>query len=439
MGLFFRKSINFGLFRINLSKSGIGVSAGVKGARISTGSRGTYINLGRNGVYYRQKMNSAWKNTHTDPANENTYQADSPSGVKNFGNDEMIDSSKESTLERINSQAEKTIFTPFAVIVAVVWVIVVFGLLTNASSSPNNDNEKLILSLITLLTLPGSISLVWLTYRYDQHRRTVPLIYEIDDPARKDFLRISQACEAISKSYQIWCMSHQETHWGIAQISKKLPRYISTNIDVWSINSPRLILSFFPDQLLVRINEKYESIAYQDLTFHFHPSSPTVLSGNPPPDAEVVNRIWLYSRKDGGPDLRYKHNPLLPVVRYGQAVLTHRNGNRICLQTTSSQAAKYFCALMGDDGQQARSQTNSRQQNSNRAETRKPTVNKTAYNILGVKETATKEEVVAAYRNLVKMNHPDKVATLDPEFRTLAEKRMKEINAAYRTLIKRYE
>jgi hypothetical protein len=56
MGLFFRKSIKFGPFRVNLSKSGIGFSGGVKGARISTGPRGTELHLGRKGIYYRKKL-----------------------------------------------------------------------------------------------------------------------------------------------------------------------------------------------------------------------------------------------------------------------------------------------------------------------------------------------------------------------------------------------
>lgn len=41
MGWQFRKSINLGKgFRLNISKSGIGVSGGVKGARVSVGPRG---------------------------------------------------------------------------------------------------------------------------------------------------------------------------------------------------------------------------------------------------------------------------------------------------------------------------------------------------------------------------------------------------------------
>jgi hypothetical protein len=56
MGWSFRRSIRFGPIRFNLSKSGVGVSAGVKGARVSTGPRGTYVNVGRGGYYYRQKV-----------------------------------------------------------------------------------------------------------------------------------------------------------------------------------------------------------------------------------------------------------------------------------------------------------------------------------------------------------------------------------------------
>jgi hypothetical protein len=56
MGWFFRKSIKLGPMRLNLSKSGLGVSAGVRGARVSVGPRGAYLNVGRGGVYYRQKL-----------------------------------------------------------------------------------------------------------------------------------------------------------------------------------------------------------------------------------------------------------------------------------------------------------------------------------------------------------------------------------------------
>jgi S-DNA-T family DNA segregation ATPase FtsK/SpoIIIE len=58
MGFFLRKSIKFGPFRINLSKSGIGMSGGIKGARISAGPRGTQLNVGRKGLHYRKQLST---------------------------------------------------------------------------------------------------------------------------------------------------------------------------------------------------------------------------------------------------------------------------------------------------------------------------------------------------------------------------------------------
>jgi len=56
MGFYFRKSVKFGPMRFNFSKSGIGVSAGVKGARVSVGPRGTYVHAGAGGFYYQQRV-----------------------------------------------------------------------------------------------------------------------------------------------------------------------------------------------------------------------------------------------------------------------------------------------------------------------------------------------------------------------------------------------
>ena len=56
MGFSFRKSIKFGAFRLNLSKSGVGVSTGVKGARISTGPSGTKVYGGWGPFRYQKNV-----------------------------------------------------------------------------------------------------------------------------------------------------------------------------------------------------------------------------------------------------------------------------------------------------------------------------------------------------------------------------------------------
>ena len=59
MGLRFRKSINIGPLRINLSKSGVGFSLGVKGFRVSRSAKGkntATVSLPGTGLSYVQNL-----------------------------------------------------------------------------------------------------------------------------------------------------------------------------------------------------------------------------------------------------------------------------------------------------------------------------------------------------------------------------------------------
>jgi DnaJ-domain-containing protein 1 len=53
------------------------------------------------------------------------------------------------------------------------------------------------------------------------------------------------------------------------------------------------------------------------------------------------------------------------------------------------------------------------------------------FRILEVPETASREEIVSAYKLKIRQYHPDKVASLGLELRELAELKSKQINAAY--------
>lgn len=58
------------------------------------------------------------------------------------------------------------------------------------------------------------------------------------------------------------------------------------------------------------------------------------------------------------------------------------------------------------------------------------------YEILDVPAHADQAEIKAAYRKLANQYHPDKVAHLGREFQELAEQRFKEIQEAYRMLVR---
>jgi len=62
--------------------------------------------------------------------------------------------------------------------------------------------------------------------------------------------------------------------------------------------------------------------------------------------------------------------------------------------------------------------------------------NNESYAILGIKEGATADDIKAAYRDLIRKHHPDKLVAqgLPAEFIAIANEKMKRINVAYDTL-----
>lgn len=64
MGFYLRKSLKLGPIRVNLSKSGLGISGGVTGARFGINSRGeAYTHAGRYGIYHRQSLGKIRRKT----------------------------------------------------------------------------------------------------------------------------------------------------------------------------------------------------------------------------------------------------------------------------------------------------------------------------------------------------------------------------------------
>jgi DnaJ-domain-containing protein 1 len=102
------------------------------------------------------------------------------------------------------------------------------------------------------------------------------------------------------------------------------------------------------------------------------------------------------------------------------------------LQKQKIQAARQYYQYRQNAGktqQQEYSQNNG-------SRTDKNTGGDDPYAVLGISRTASEEEIKKAYRKLVLQYHPDKVAHLGDEFKTLAEERFKQIQQAYQEIIK---
>lgn len=235
-----------------------------------------------------------------------------------------------------------------------------------------------------------------------------------------------------------------------APVKRLTPRFISTNADIWGIDlsytpGAQQVL-FFPDTLLAFRNKRYEAVPYESLSVN--DGRVLCVEGSPHEAAKIVGQTWVYTNLDGGPDRRYSENARMFIALYGLIriesatnrlrlpLLVPNERRAASLAGTFREAFRYAGARTGSTGNHGEEGGGRGNGGGGRRPPRasEHPVADSAREVLGVGSDASKSEIVAAYRKLVRMYHPDRVEGLGPEFKELAERRTKEINAAYAEL-----
>lgn len=347
MGFYIRKSARLGPLRINFSKSGIGVSAGIPGFRIGTGPRGAYIHAGKAGLYYRQSLGARKR-----PALDNLSELDRspqpgrpstpavPPVNHTLGPEERIDS--QLVLEMHNSTDAELIdelqacrsrvrLAPLGLGAAAFFLVAAWAY------------QAVIALVVGLLILP----VTYLLSIKDIQRKGFVLRYELDADAEKAAADLIEAFEGMQKTARIWYLDtsrrvlDRKYHAGASAVVNRSvtrvvfnePPYVRTNVPVPSVNLGKETLYFLPDRLLVYTVSTIGTVSYADLQIaasntQFIEDAASAV----PADAEVVDWTWRYVNKRGGPDRRFKDNPKLPIVLYEEVSFSSASGLRETLQ-----------------------------------------------------------------------------------------------------------
>jgi hypothetical protein len=280
-------------------------------------------------------------------------------------------------------------------------------------------------------------------------RRLSTLFYELNEAERQKFGIIEQPITHLARTHQVWRVegdtptSDWKRHAGASSLVRRVgcsigyssPPQVKSNMKIPSMTLGNATLYFMPDLILYREGKAFGAIAYGDCQVE-QGSTRFIEDGYVPPDAAVVGRTWRYIKKDGGPDLRFSNNAELSVVQYGTLAFRSSRGLNIHLQTSSLDASVSFALCWKEVQHRIGNHAGQVVSEDNRAATYGPDAD--ARRILGVSGTASFDAISAAYRHMAQMYHPDKVAGLAPEFQSLADTRMKEINAAYELLKRRH-
>lgn len=308
MGFYIRKSLQAGPFRVNLSKSGLGVSVGIKGFRIGTGPRGNYVHIGRGGVYYRASFNGNLGRRPRTKAGDQLVFQPSDALVEDLAGTvpmSLEPTAPDDVVDQLNEVSGKLLF---------------------------RESNKVV------------------------------IFYDVNDENANWFGALVEAWKSMAASRNVWRVTQRQTitspheqkmHAGsgaliqrvTAQVSMSGPRHLSTNIEIPSLETSSDGIYFLPERVLVRNGRRYSTVPYVDLAVT-HAYVDFVEHGRPPSDSVQVRTTWKSVNKDGTPDRRVADNRRLPVLRYGVLNISTAGGLQWVIHTSAADAAAGLASVL---------------------------------------------------------------------------------------------
>lgn len=342
MGWYLRKGFGFGPFRLNLSKSGLGYSFGVRGARIGVGPRGNYVHLGRGGVYYRKYFSTP--SSQPGDGSQSVVPVELPelgTPVVSADATELHDATSEGLLHEIQEKQRKTRLAPVAAILS---CLLVTALL--AAKVP---------LWLTLAAIPLLVCIHVYLVHTDYESKLVVLHYELDSDARTRYVDLLNALQSLATSARLWRVTSQQGfvdrkyNAGAETVLQRKPTFVrqaapahvETQLAVWSLGLGDQTLYFFPDRILVYQGSEVGAVSYAGLSVELHQLR-FVEDGDVPSDAQIIEHTWRYVNKKGGPDRRFSNNRQLPVVIYAEMTIRSDSGLNMLLQSSDPQKATTF-------------------------------------------------------------------------------------------------
>lgn len=270
----------------------------------------------------------------------------------------------------------------------------------------------------------------------------VELFYNLDSGEGARFLEVRTACEALAGSEKIWRVDGDRgmADEAVAPVGPRsavsvglleTPEF-SANVEIWGVEvEGGEKLFFLPECVLYYREKQYRAISYDSFGVIYGQSRRSE-DVEVPGDAEVVGDAGKFSGVNGA--RRGSRNQGHPVVAYGMLAVTGiSKGGTLRLLVSNKARAVRFTVPFGAGKRESQRQdaSTAREARARRNAEAEAEKNSSLFRILGVEPGASQTEIHSAYKKKARMYHPDRVTSLAPEVREMAELRMKEINAAY--------
>lgn len=352
MGLYFRKAISVGPLRFNLSRGGIGVSAGIPGFRVGSGPRGNYVHMGANGIYYRSTLpsGSSSRPSTAAPRSEIHVPVSDPAipegtvdptiEIESAHVSQLVDSSSTELLMEMRRKKDRFRTLYFALVGSAIATWLAF------TNLPGHW---------PLVVLVAAIAACVYAHLRDVVAKTVVLFYDFDETMARAFEGLQSAGKHLASARGFWHVQGQAnvndrryhagannlSSLGDSRVSFAPAPFLRTNVDVFSIPVGKQVLYFFPDRVLISDPNGIGAVGYKELSVETSPIR-FIEERNVPADTEVVGHTWRYVNRNGSPDRRFRDNRQLPICQYSEIHLTTPSGLNEMVMVSRPEAAKYF-------------------------------------------------------------------------------------------------
>jgi len=197
----------------------------------------------------------------------------------------------------------------------------------------------------------------------DVIKGTAILTYSLDEEADRQFSQLQSSFDRLSQCHGVWHVSAQghtgdwKRNSGVNTLANRssirpslaMPPKVQCNIKVPTLKAAQTTLYFFPDRLLVYNSGGVGAVSYEHL--QAKAGQVRFVEGDSVPrDASQVGATWQYVNKSGGPDKRFKNNRQLPIMLYGELLLTSPSGVKELFEVSIPAAATAFASALSSLG-----------------------------------------------------------------------------------------
>jgi hypothetical protein len=361
MGWKYRKRIRIVPgFNLNLSKTGMSATIGMKCFSVNMGKNGTYLNTGipGTGIYDRIRLDKNNPKGFTvnnqqdiQPVVENdaieikSFQPELLSSDGLYGLKESIVKSQEIKKE-LKEEWEKAISKKnLSLFIVIITHMLIFGIFIKKLRN-NYKNDK------------ANAKEAEETY----NNFKLDIDFNMDQSILNDYILLKNSFQRLTGVNKIWDITSaksidrvKERSSASTTITREVVAfsnatldYINTKYDAFKFkNANGGDLFIYPGFIIMpsEVSNDFALIDFRDVSIEHH-GQRFVETDPLPSDATVVGYTYKYVNKNGSPDKRYSNNPQIPIAIYYELVLKSQKGLYESFEFSNSNVGEIFCKAL---------------------------------------------------------------------------------------------